>query len=259
MTQETSTVQTVKQARAVPSGPEWSNVFIGDFLLGCLKPQDAEDIVGRINSALQSAPPAAKAEAVPAFLFFDTETTGLPRDYRAPLANFDNWPRLVQLAWLIYDAGGNLLKEASYIIKPQGFIIPNDAARIHRITQDRALAEGKPLAEVLEEFMPDFLRCTDIVAHNHQFDAAIMGAELLRMGRGWITGPKKLHCTMVTGTNLCRLPGRTGAGYKWPRLTELHTHLFGASFEEAHDALVDVRACAKCFFEMRRRKETIKP
>ena len=33
-------------------------------------------------------------------LFFDTETTGLPSDYNAPINNSHNWPRLVQISWI---------------------------------------------------------------------------------------------------------------------------------------------------------------
>ncbi len=44
------------------------------------------------------------------FLFFDTETTGLPRNWQAPLEDLDNWPRLVQLAWLLMDENGKEVK-----------------------------------------------------------------------------------------------------------------------------------------------------
>tara|TARA_B110000908_G_C9962776_1_gene317636 strand:+ start:106 stop:219 length:114 start_codon:yes stop_codon:yes gene_type:complete len=33
-------------------------------------------------------------------LFFDTETTGLPKDFNAPIEEVENWPRLVQLGYL---------------------------------------------------------------------------------------------------------------------------------------------------------------
>ncbi len=32
------------------------------------------------------------------YLFFDTETTGLPRNWHAPASDLANWPRLIQLA-----------------------------------------------------------------------------------------------------------------------------------------------------------------
>ncbi len=57
------------------------------------------------------------------YLFFDTETTGLPRTYRASIKDLENWPRVVQIAWLTYSKSGQLLSENDYIVKPEGFII----------------------------------------------------------------------------------------------------------------------------------------
>lgn len=38
--------------------------------------------------------------------FFDTETTGLPKNWRAPMHDLDNWPRIIQLAYLVFDLDG---------------------------------------------------------------------------------------------------------------------------------------------------------
>jgi len=35
------------------------------------------------------------------YLFFDAETTGIPRNYKVPASDHRNWPRLVQIAWLL--------------------------------------------------------------------------------------------------------------------------------------------------------------
>jgi DNA polymerase III subunit epsilon len=85
-------------------------------------------------------------------LFFDTETTGLPKNWKAPVTDLNNWPRLVQLAFLLYDREGNRVSERNYIIKPDGFKIPVDVVRIHGITHERATSEGRDLRSVLEEF-----------------------------------------------------------------------------------------------------------
>ena len=50
------------------------------------------------------------------YLFFDTETAGLPRNRKAPISNLKNWPRLVQIAWMQYDHSANLFKNKDYII-----------------------------------------------------------------------------------------------------------------------------------------------
>lgn len=89
-----------------------------------------------------------KMSKSPYYNFFDTETTGVPRDYKAPASNTRNWPRLVQLGWIVTDEEGNVLSQGNEIVKPEGFVIPADAARVHGITTERAQREGKPLREV---------------------------------------------------------------------------------------------------------------
>jgi DNA polymerase III epsilon subunit-like protein len=187
------------------------------------------------------------------YLFFDTETTGLPKNYQAPLDDFSNWPRIVQIAWSLYDELGNHWESYSYIIKPVGYIIPDEVAKIHRITQERALREGVDLQIALDHFLKDALSASYLVAHNIDFDEKMVGSELLRAGQGRTPfGGSNRICTMKSSVNFCKIDNGRGS-YKWPNLTELYKILFDSSFPEAHDALVDVQACAKCFFELKRR------
>lgn len=184
-------------------------------------------------------------------LFFDTETTGLPRDWSAPVERLDNWPRLVQLAWLLCDENGRKLEERVHIVKPSGFIVPPEAARVHGITQEKALAEGKEVLSVLEEFSEMIDEADFLVAHNMNFDEKIMGAEFLRGGiKSGLFRTERI-CTMLSTVDFCGIPSASGDGYKWPKLSELHIKLFGKDFEDAHDAMVDTSACARCFFKLR--------
>lgn len=184
------------------------------------------------------------------YLFFDTETTGLPKRYNAPIADLDNWPRLVQLAWLLYDSKDQEIKRANRIIIPEGFTIPAQASKVHGISTKKALKEGIELTEALNEFSKALNEADFLIAHNISFDEAIIGAEFLRkdIKNRLINIPK--ICTMKTATNICKIPGRSG--YKWPNLTELHQHLFQKGFDGAHDALADVKACADCFFKLKK-------
>lgn len=185
------------------------------------------------------------------YLFFDTETTGLPKDWRAPLTALDNWPRLVQLAWLVSDENGKEISGDNLIIKPEGFIIPAEASNVHGITTERAIRDGISLESALEGFR-DALASTKVtVAHNISFDEKIMGAEFLRknMESKLFDNPK--ICTMHKSTNFCKIDN--GRGYKWPKLMELYVILFNEEFDGAHDALADVKACARCFFELKNR------
>ena len=184
--------------------------------------------------------------------FFDTETTGLPRNWNAPLRDLDNWPRMVQLAWLLCDDAGNEIASANRIVRPQGFAIPLEASRVHGITTDRALAEGIPLADVLAEVLPQIQKASCAIAHNVSFDEKILGAECLRMGHPNPLQHVKTRCTMKESTSFCAIPGRYG-DFKFPNLTELHRKLFNKAFSDAHDALADVRACKSAFYELRLR------
>ncbi len=185
-------------------------------------------------------------------LFFDTETTGIPRNYKAPASDLKNWPRLVQLAWLMVDDQAREISSAEFIVKPEGFTIPADAAKIHGISTDMAMAHGLALESILEQIVRDIEKATVLIAHNMAFDEKILGAELLRTGRPNAIELKNRECTMQASTNFCRLPGPYG--YKWPKLDELYRKLFNEKLEGAHRALIDVRACARCYFELRRRK-----
>lgn len=184
------------------------------------------------------------------YLFFDTETTGLPQNYKAPVSDLNNWPRLVQLAWLFYDESGNKLAANDFIIKPEGFTIPAEATKIHGISTERANKEGISLSAVLQEFQFVIDQTEFLVAHNMSFDEKILGAEYLRCKMANPILKKKQICTMQATTNFCAINGPYG--YKWPKLSELHNKLFRTGFDEAHNAAVDINATAKCFWELKR-------
>ena len=140
-------------------------------------------------------------------LVYDTETTGLPRDWNAPISDSDNWPRLVQLAWQLHDENGALLSRGNRIVRPDGFTIPFNSTKIHGITTDRALAEGSPLDEVVAEFMADAARANYVMGHNIGFDVNVVGAELLRLGQSAepLTGIGIID-SKDEGTEYCAIP-----------------------------------------------------
>jgi DNA polymerase III epsilon subunit-like protein len=184
------------------------------------------------------------------YLFFDTETTGIPRNYKAPVSDLANWPRVIQLAFLLTDAAGTPLAGKEYLIQPAGFTIPADATRVHGITTQQALAQGIPLAAALAEFLTCLPSAKTLVAHNMAYDENVLGAEFLRAKLANPLPQAKRFCTMQAGTNYCRIPGKYG-NFKWPTLSELHIKLFGKDFRGAHGAQADIQACAACFFAMK--------
>jgi DNA polymerase-3 subunit epsilon len=188
------------------------------------------------------------------YLFFDTETTGLPLSWNAPASNTSNWPRMVQLACLLTDPDGIIIEQRNFIIKPEGYTIPSEASNIHGITTERANREGLDLNASLSDFSSLLVRATHLVAHNMEFDEKIVGAEFHRKFGSDPLPSKAKFCTMKNPQVIehCSIPPFRYGSYKWPKLSELHTKLFGVDFDEAHDASVDIKATAKCFFELRR-------
>lgn len=82
-------------------------------------------------------------------LTFDFETTGLPAKGAKWDVDFEEFPNIVQLAWSVNE------KERSYIIKPEGWKIPEASIEVHGITAERANAEGVPFADIIDEFLED--------------------------------------------------------------------------------------------------------
>lgn len=178
------------------------------------------------------------------YLFFDTETTG-----RNP-----HTARLVQLAFIVADEGGKTTETYNEVIKPVGFSIPKQASAIHGITQKEALETGVECKEAVEALHSAIIRTNVVVCHNFGYDIKIIDNEI---GHHCIFGKKmsglKYICTMLGSMHFCNLPNPYGYDNpKYPRLSELHEKLFGCDFDNAHNALADVQATMKCFFELKR-------
>lgn len=189
------------------------------------------------------------------YIIFDTETTGLPKRWDAPITDTDNWPRCIQIAWQLHDEQGKLIEHQDYLIKPDGFNIPYDSEKIHGISTDLATEKGVPLQDVLLKFNEALGKAKFVVGQNIGFDLIIMGSEFYRYGVDSPMGNMPIldTCTEVTA-ELLKLPGGRGGKFKLPTLTELHSYLFGVPFAEAHNATADVEATTRCFFELIRRE-----
>ena len=190
------------------------------------------------------------------YLIFDTETTGLPKRWDAPITDTDNWPRCVQIAWQLHDELGNLIEHQDFLVKPEGFNIPYEAEQIHGISTALAEEKGVPMSEVLEAFNKALLQTKFVVGQNVGFDINIMGCEFHReeVQSPLTELPVLDTCTEHTA-ELCKIPGGRGGKFKLPTLTELHEFLFGEPFAEAHNATADVEATTRCFLELVRKKQ----
>ncbi len=190
-------------------------------------------------------------------LVFDSETDGLPA--RGEVVTSPSYPHIVELVGLLLDDDREVAS-FSLVVRPDGWEIPDEAAAVHGITQARALMIGVPLSLVLGAYLNLRAVADEIAGHNVAFDLGIVSAAIHRSGRSPShPGPSLVVCTAELGTPICQLPPTErmveyGYGpYKKPTLGELHAHLFGEPFADAHSALADCRATARCLAEIRRR------
>jgi len=183
--------------------------------------------------------------------FFDTETTNLPAKGQWDNPHHDNTPKIVELAAVTYTPDGKEVSTMNVIVKPNGWTISTEASEIHGISQERAMSEGVELDLAIRHFHYVLKNTSTLVAHNIRFDWLVLQRAYIDLDFFDRLPRPELFCTMLHMTNECKLPGRYG-NYKWPTLQEAYQHTFNKTFDNAHSALADVRACAEIFFHYRK-------
>ena len=182
------------------------------------------------------------------YFLWDTETTGLPKTRQPNYKDLDAYVdcRLVSICWIILDENYETVSTKYHVIKPNGFIIPEDATKIHGITHDFATETGVPLTDILPDMLIDLKKCTTLVAHNLSFDFGVMLSEFHRYGKRDMINNffrQTRYCTMFNGRTILGLK-------KVPTLSSLYETLTGTVMVGAHNAQVDTECCAKCFVEL---------
>jgi DNA polymerase-3 subunit epsilon len=193
-------------------------------------------------------------------LFHDTETSGFinPNENET----HSSQPHLVQLGLLLCDDDAKELATVELIVRPNGYNIPDGAAKVHGITTALATRAGVPLLVAVAAFTNLRALADRLVAHNLPFDDMVMRAAIHRTGKTPSSpGPMNRSCTMTMAGEIMNLPPTAkmkAAGfdkYKPPNLTEAHRHFTGEDFAGAHGALADCRACARVYFEILRNQK----
>ena len=193
-------------------------------------------------------------------LIIDSETSGIPA--RGEVVTSPAYPHIVELAALLVDDEAEReVASFSLVVRPDGWEIGDDIAAVHGITHARALRVGVPLMVALGAYLNLRAVADEVAGHNVAFDLGIVSAAIHRLGRNPSRpGPDRVVCTAELGTPICQLPPTEkmvaagyGANFKKPSLSELHAYLFGEPHENAHSALADCRATARCLAEIRRR------
>ena len=179
------------------------------------------------------------------YIVFDIETTGLPKKYNVSPKFYKLFPHIVQFSWIINGI------EKSYIIKPDGYIIPEDSIKIHKITNEEAI-NGTPIEEVLDVFREDCDKVDYLVSHNASFDTSVIDAMCYRKNIPLLF-TKNVYCTMKSTVDLCKLENKNTKykNYKYPKLEELYEFLFEKKINVVlHNSLEDARITLLCYNEL---------
>lgn len=201
-------------------------------------------------------------------LCYDTETTGLPV-FDLPSAD-PRQPHMAQLAAVLFEEKSReVVASIDVVVRPSGWIIPDDVSAIHGITTQRAMQVGVGEATALSLFDELWLTADKRLAYNESFDARIMRIAYKRYRNDaeadtWKAGPAICAARLATPimnmapTEAMVATGRRHA--KMPKLSEAFEHFTGKPLENAHSAIVDVRAAMEVYFRiMDRAKEPTKP
>ena len=189
-------------------------------------------------------------------LFFDTETSDLI-NFKARDTD-PSQPWVCQLA-MILDTPDAPPQQVSLIVQSDGLPMSKGAQDVHGISVEIANYCGIESGAALGLFINFALRADLLVAHNYTFDIRllnIMAKRICNEAAEDMTRVKAMSklCTMQATTKLCQLPYPSGkAGFKWPKLEELHQFLFNEEMENAHDAMADVLATRRCYYELVKR------
>lgn len=189
-------------------------------------------------------------------LIFDTETTGLTKVKNPSIFDPDKWPYIVQLSYILYDTEEKVIYDMyDTIIKiPDNVLIDEEAEKLHNISKERSTLVGIHMKDALKIFNSALNKADIIVGHNVSFDKCLIMVECNRNNiRQCFTIDKikkKEYCTMKNTKDICKIEKTFPSGdkyFKYPTLSELYNHLFGNIPDNAHNSLVDIILCLRCY------------
>lgn len=187
-------------------------------------------------------------------LFFDTETTGFPQSNKP----IEVQPCIVQLAAILANMDG--LEYAQMNVICAATQIPEDVSKIHGITTEIANEWGIKEKSATGMLLALASQADLVVGHHVNFDKKMVSLAIERhalpealVGK-FLTMPS--FCTADKSRSIVNLPPtekmlKSGINTpKQPKLIEAYRHFFGEELEGAHDAMIDVRGCARVFYHL---------
>ena len=182
-------------------------------------------------------------------LVIDTETSGIPKDFKEPTSNTTKWPYILQIAWSVFKKNGELVVSRDYYIDAGNVDINKNSLAIHGITNEVTRERGIPRAKVLKLLSDDLIEYEPlIVGHFIEFDKKMVEVGFSRVGFQNSFKALPRFCTMQYSSKIAPHFGRNTL-----RLDELYRYLFDEEIENYHNAKFDVDATSKIFFELLKR------
>jgi DNA polymerase III subunit epsilon len=183
----------------------------------------------------EPAPPVVADGPLPAWAaalgVFDLETTGVDT----------STARIVTAHVGVIDETGAVVERKDWIVNP-GVPIPEGAAAVHGITDDRAQRFGRPPGEVVAEILAAirsvFLRGFPLVVYNAPYDLTLLAAEAERH-RLW---PLETTAPVVDPFVLDKEVDRFRKG---KRTLTAAAEVYGVDLTDAHDAGADAIAAGR--------------
>lgn len=187
-------------------------------------------------------------------LFFDTETTGLKFD-NLPCTH-EKQPMVIQLGLKLDGSNRREHARINLMARPQGWLMGDKAKEITGLDEEMATEFGIHFITMVEMFL-DYVENADIiVAHNAGYDITVMRRAVFvyceQTGQKYkdpFEG-KTIICTMLAAMDIVKATPKRYGKWKWPNLTECMRFFFNEDHSMAHDALADVIACARVFYEL---------
>lgn len=204
-------------------------------------------------------------------LIYDTETTGLPKNYKPAEEDLTNYPNVVQFAAKVIEVDLDDIEHNKVIYnfdslvypfrKEQPLVISDGAKAIHNITENDCIQSGTAIEHLAYQFQGLLNSVDVVVCHNLGFDRNVMVSELLNLGiKPNTRRTTKQFCTMKYSTELLKLPSNYTGKYKFPKLEELFKWLTDKDMNDyfkAHDAAGDVDATATCLLLLLQKDEQL--
>lgn len=188
----------------------------------------------------------------PAYVVFDTETTGLftfrDKAGKPVPADAEGQPRMASFAAILADRSGFEIGRVSRYIRPDGWSIDGtEAAKVNGLTDAFLRDNGVPVAEVLDLWEQWVRSGAVTLAYNAQFDQKMMRAELRRAGRDDLFEETRNVCLMRAMAAYCDDGFRMRRGRA--KLSDACAWM-GIFNAQEHDAMGDAEAAYRIMQRM---------